>query len=64
MPALADRFHTAIDLHEAGIQMMRLKFRRLHPDESDEQIQARLREWMQARPDEIPCHRKVSWPRS
>lgn len=61
---LVARFRTALDLHEAGVQMMRLKFRRLHPEESDVQVQARLVDWMQRRQDEIPSHRQVPWPRS
>ena len=48
MPDFAQRFRTTLDLHEAGIQMMRLKFQRLYPDESKAQIQARVAEWLSA----------------
>lgn len=62
--SLADRFRTTLDLHTAGVQMMRLKLRRMHPDESEAQIQARLAAWMQPPLEEIPCHRRAEWPRS
>jgi hypothetical protein len=34
-------------LHEAGVALMRQNLRRRHPDESDGQIDARLRRWLQ-----------------
>lgn len=64
MPSLAARFRTTLDLHEAGKQMMRLKLQRQHPEETEAAIQARLVAWMQRRDDEIPDHRKITWPRS
>lgn len=60
----AERFRTALDLHDAGVQMMRLKFRRMYPEESDAEIQARVREWLTGGTLEIPGHRSVSRPRS
>lgn len=64
MSDLAARFRTALELHAAGVQLMRLNLRRRHPDESDDEIAARLREWLWRSDVEIPCHKKVEWPRS
>jgi uncharacterized protein YaeQ len=64
VPSLAARFQTTFDLHEAGVEMMRLKLRRLHPAEPESEIHARLLAWMQRRDDEIPDTRKIAWPRS
>lgn len=58
------RFRTTLDLHEAGVQMMRLKLRREHPDETDAEIQARVVAWLTHREDEeIPDHRRITLPR-
>jgi len=42
--------HTAFDLHTAGVRMYRLPLRRRFPDETEEQIAARLQAWMFERP--------------
>lgn len=64
MPDYAQRFRTTLELHDAGVQMMHLKFRRKHPEASEEQIRAWVVEWLMARPEEIPDHRRIPWPRS
>ena len=63
-PDLAARFRTAIDLHEAGVQMMRLNLRRRHPEASEAEIQARFLAWLDEDPQENPDLREVPWPRS
>ncbi|MSQ03165.1 MAG: hypothetical protein EXR71_14960 [Myxococcales bacterium] len=64
MASEAERFRTAIDLHEAGVQLMRLKLRRLYPQESDAERGERLRSWLRGPELEIRDHRWVPWPRS
>ena len=48
----ARRFRTAVSLHDVSVKMKRQQFRYRHPDESDLQIEERLREWLH-RPDPI-----------
>ena len=62
----AARLRIALDLFETGVEMMRQKLRRDHPDLADHEIQARVRAWLQERPgakfgDAVGRH--VSWPR-
>ncbi len=64
MPDLAARFRTTIDLHEAGVQMMRLKLRREHPGASDAELALLMFEWLKGPDEEVPGFRRVSWPRS
>ncbi len=64
MADLAERFRTTIDLHEAGVQLMRQNLRRRYPDEDDAQIARRLEAWLLGPPLEIPHHRRIPWPRS
>ena len=56
----ASRFAVALDLQATGIDLMRARLRREHPDESAEQAEARLRAWLEA-PDagllEAACFR-------
>lgn len=40
----------ALDLHEAGVELMRQNCRRAHPRETAEEIEARIRTWL-ASPD-------------
>ena len=62
---LAARFRTTLELHEAGVQMMRLNLRRRYPGESDAEIEGRVVAWLTQRDDDVPPHhRRVSWPRS
>ena len=62
----ARRFRTAMDLFEAGVSMMRQNLRRRFPDADEEEIKARLRQWLQERPgaEYGDCDgRPVPWPR-
>ncbi len=64
MSSPAERFRTAIDLHEAGVQMMRLNLRRRYPEASEAELQERFLAWLRG-PEEVPVgFRKVPWPRS
>jgi Rv0078B-related antitoxin len=46
----ARRFRTTLALFEAGVSMMRQNLRRRFPEASEEEIQARLTEWLRHRP--------------
>lgn len=46
----AEKLRVALDLCEAGIEIMRQTLRRRHPGETDAEIAARLRAWLQTRP--------------
>jgi hypothetical protein len=46
-----ERLMLALDLFESGLGIQRARLRRLHPAETAEQIEARLRRWLQTRPD-------------
>jgi len=43
---VARRLRLAIDLFEAGHDLMLQNFRRKHPEETDAQIRQRLGEWL------------------
>jgi hypothetical protein len=45
-----ERLRLALELYEAGEQMMRARLRREHPDASDDEIEARLVAWLRDRP--------------
>jgi uncharacterized protein YaeQ len=45
-PDVIARVQMIMDLYEAAEEMMRLKLRREHPDETDEQIEERLLSWL------------------
>ncbi|MFI4861085.1 MAG: hypothetical protein ACIAXF_10430 [Phycisphaerales bacterium JB063] len=45
---VAARLRQSFELHRAGVRMMRAKLRQQHPDESDDQINSRLNEWLQS----------------
>jgi len=66
-PSLASRrFRTALDLFEAGVEMMRQNLRRRYPDASEQEIKTRLTQWLQERPgaEYGDCEgRPVPWPR-
>ena len=47
----SERLRLAFDLFETGLRIHRATLRRRHPDESPEQIEARLLQWLQERPD-------------
>jgi hypothetical protein len=46
----ADAFRATLDLFQTGVDLMRQNLRRRHSDASDEEIEQRLREWLQDRP--------------
>ena len=47
---MARNLRTAFDLHTAGVRMYRQTLRRRFPEESEEEIAARLQAWMFERP--------------
>ncbi len=49
-PSLADAFRTTLDLFETGLGLMRQNLRRDHPDAKEQEIERRLRQWLQDRP--------------
>ena len=62
----AARLRMALEMFEPGVEMMRQKLRRDHPDLADHEIEARVRAWLQERPgaefgDAVGRH--VGWPR-
>jgi Rv0078B-related antitoxin len=46
----AHRFRLALDMYEVGERMQRQRLRRLHPNESDAELTARISSWRQHRP--------------
>lgn len=56
-----------LDLFEAGVDLKRQSLRREHPDETPEQIEARVGAWLLERPGaehgDGPPGRLVTWPR-
>lgn len=44
-----EKLQQALDLMAFGIRIQREKFRRQHPDETDEQVEVRLESWMMSR---------------
>jgi len=62
----AARLRMALGMFETGVEMMRQKLRRDHPDLPNHEIEARVRIWLQERPgaefgDAVGRH--VNWPR-
>lgn len=56
----------AFDLYDAGKQIMRQNLQRRYPDESDQQINLRLRQWLLQRPGAEQGDAEgtpVPWPR-
>jgi hypothetical protein len=47
---LRARLRQAFDLFEAGVSMKRASLRREHPDADAEEIERRVRAWLQTRP--------------
>jgi hypothetical protein len=45
-----ERLRLALELHDAGVAMMRQNLRRRHPDADEEEIERRLIEWLHTRP--------------
>jgi hypothetical protein len=48
---VAARFRTLLDLYDVSAALMRQNLRRRHPQEGDEEIEARLHRWL-AKADE------------
>lgn len=46
----AERLRIALDLHDAGVEMMRQNLRRRHPDADEQEIQRLLVAWLHERP--------------
>ena len=44
----AARLRATLELHQAGVDLMRQNLRRRHPEESEAQIAARLEAWLRA----------------
>jgi hypothetical protein len=64
--AAAARLRLAFDLFEAGVEMKRQALRREHPDWTEAEVQARLKEWLRERPGAEfgdAEGRPGSWPR-
>ena len=62
-PAVAERFRVTLELHEAGVEMMKLNLRRRFPGASEAELAEHLRGWLQ--PPLLPFvdHHVVPWPR-
>ena len=61
----AARLRTALDLFEAGVEMVRQKLRRDHPDLAEREIAARVGTWLRERPGAEfgdAVGRRLSWP--
>ncbi|MCC6850658.1 MAG: hypothetical protein IT294_19380 [Deltaproteobacteria bacterium] len=48
--AIAERYRVALDLFEAGEQIMRQNLRRRFPSADTDEIEARLEAWLHTRP--------------
>jgi hypothetical protein len=62
----AVRLRMALDLFETGLEMMRQKLRRDHPDLADHEVEARLGSWLRERPGAEfgdAVGRPAAWPR-
>ena len=62
----AARLRMALDLFETGVEMMRQKLRRDHPDLADHEVEARLGSWLRERPGAEfgdAVGRPATWPR-
>jgi hypothetical protein len=47
---IAKRLRIALDMFEFGEQMQRARLRRLHPDATDDDIEAAIASWLMSRP--------------
>jgi len=62
----AARLRMALDFFETGVEMMRQKLRRDHPDLADHEVEARLGSWLRERPGAEfgdAVGRPATWPR-
>ena len=63
---LAERLRTTFRLHDEGVGLMRQNLRRRHPQETEQEIERRLRAWLSERPGAEfgdAQGKPVSWPR-
>lgn len=63
----AARFQLALDLHEAGVLLMRQNLRRRHPSDSEKEIDARVEAWLLHRPGAEHGDaegRPMAWPQT
>jgi hypothetical protein len=66
LEAAARRLRLALDLFEAGEELMRQQLRRKHPALAQAEIETRLLEWLRDRPGAEfgdAAGRPVPWPR-
>jgi hypothetical protein len=47
---IPDAFRATLDLFDAGLALMRKNLQRQHPEDSDQEIERRLRAWLLDRP--------------
>lgn len=62
----AEGLRTALALHDAGVEMMRLRLARKHPDADPDEVERRLCAWLRERPGAEHGDaegRPVPWPR-
>jgi hypothetical protein len=59
---VAERLRSALDLMAGGIELMRQRIRREHPELSADEVADRMARWLQNRPADAPG-RMVAWPR-
>ncbi len=62
----AARLRMALDLFETGVEMMRQRLRRDHPDLADHEVEAKLGAWLRERPGAEfgdAVGRPATWPR-
>jgi hypothetical protein len=49
-PKVMARMETTLELYQFAKDVMRQNLRRRHPEEDDEQIEGRLRDWLRKKP--------------
>jgi len=47
----AQRFQTAIELHAVGLRLLRVGLQHRFPDESEQQVNQRMEDWLRQQPD-------------
>lgn len=50
----AERFRVTVELHEAGVDLMRQNLRRQNPDAEPAEIDRLLQAWLEERPPDAP----------
>ncbi len=48
--AASERLRIALELHEAGVDMQRCRYRRQHPGATEEEVERLLRDWLAMAP--------------